>query len=469
MPQFSQLLNEDGLGIKTSARYDTGAATWLADAANYIQNASGVWVPLGESNPMPVKGAALGTPADAAVSDPALEASEIALLKGLIKQLQGDGTADKAAPVKLTGSLPVGTNAIGKVSAADDVKAQPLVVAPTIDLRGKTAGQIFDVPHVARYNLGSVFAIPGGGSEISQAAYVNAGALDGVSYSASTPTNAYYAQQTYSFDVLNALRNNGTIPKSWGVAELKAAIKSLGIIWHGYGVGSNGGVSTNGAKYKLWSESTSQWVEWYSNGSSSPGALGSSNMLLNGNYIDSTGKIHLLVHPTYPSDGIIASIVYSDYVKLDVQLTGEYLQTDVGRALDQSTWALKTALVSRPIEEVVVWNALAITNTTAIYSPTIDLSKYRQVLFIVINTLDQPVKIDVPIDNTNGSTMYWNGSAWAPFQLATIPGSGVGYRHVLNAFNLNLDRPLRQVRCYAKCDTAPLSGSLTLKVWGVPN
>jgi hypothetical protein len=47
--------------------------------------------------------AALGALAAAAVTDPAASASVIALLKGLLKQLQGTGTG--AAPVTLTGSL----------------------------------------------------------------------------------------------------------------------------------------------------------------------------------------------------------------------------------------------------------------------------------------------------------------------------------------------------------------------------
>lgn len=46
--------------------------------------------------------ASIGAKADAAVTDPTLSASEIALLKGLLKQLQGGGTG--AAPVTLNGS-----------------------------------------------------------------------------------------------------------------------------------------------------------------------------------------------------------------------------------------------------------------------------------------------------------------------------------------------------------------------------
>lgn len=51
-----------------------------------------------------VLAALIGAINDAAVVDPAATGSQIALLKGIIKQLQGDGTAGKAAPVKVAGS-----------------------------------------------------------------------------------------------------------------------------------------------------------------------------------------------------------------------------------------------------------------------------------------------------------------------------------------------------------------------------
>jgi hypothetical protein len=47
----------------------------------------------------------LGAVDAAAVIDPTASGSEIALLKGIIKQLQGDGTAGKAAPVSVVESL----------------------------------------------------------------------------------------------------------------------------------------------------------------------------------------------------------------------------------------------------------------------------------------------------------------------------------------------------------------------------
>lgn len=69
--------------------------------------------------------AALGAKADAAVTDPTLSASEIALLKGLLKQLQGGGTG--ALPVSLNGSFAA-------------IKSAPVVGAKTVST---TAAELF--------------------------------------------------------------------------------------------------------------------------------------------------------------------------------------------------------------------------------------------------------------------------------------------------------------------------------------
>lgn len=53
--EFNTGLNADVQKIKTPARYDSNAGTWLMDSANYIKNASGVWVPVSDTDPMPTK------------------------------------------------------------------------------------------------------------------------------------------------------------------------------------------------------------------------------------------------------------------------------------------------------------------------------------------------------------------------------------------------------------------------------
>ena len=94
-----------------------------------ISDGQGHELQLGSNTSLPVSSttieALLGALNSTAVIDPTASGSEIALLKGIIKQLQGDGTAGKSAPVSLTGSLANPTASItigtGAVHSAGDV------------------------------------------------------------------------------------------------------------------------------------------------------------------------------------------------------------------------------------------------------------------------------------------------------------------------------------------------------------
>lgn len=55
MADFSVALNRDLQLVKTSARWDANANTWLHDVANFVLNDSGIWVPVSSTNPMPIK------------------------------------------------------------------------------------------------------------------------------------------------------------------------------------------------------------------------------------------------------------------------------------------------------------------------------------------------------------------------------------------------------------------------------
>lgn len=68
----------------------------------------------------------VGAAADAAITDPATAATMIALLKGLIKQLQGTGTG--AVPAQLTGSI------------AEKASAQDTQVVTTVKAYARAAG-----------------------------------------------------------------------------------------------------------------------------------------------------------------------------------------------------------------------------------------------------------------------------------------------------------------------------------------
>jgi len=53
--QYSKQLNMDLNYVRTPAFYDTNNDEWLMGAAQFVKNASGLWVPVSETNPMPAK------------------------------------------------------------------------------------------------------------------------------------------------------------------------------------------------------------------------------------------------------------------------------------------------------------------------------------------------------------------------------------------------------------------------------
>jgi len=80
--------------------------------------------------------ATIGAKADAAVVDPTLSASEVALLKGIMKQLQGAGSG--AAPIALASGTPTTAtlqNAAGAVGNGTSMDVSGLAVA-TLDVQG---------------------------------------------------------------------------------------------------------------------------------------------------------------------------------------------------------------------------------------------------------------------------------------------------------------------------------------------
>ncbi len=98
---------KDATGTPYIASPDA-SGKYTAASGQWFKNASNIWTPVSAADPLPATDTELqnrlGALLDAAVIDPTASASVIAALKGLIKQLQGDGTAGKSAPVALTGS-----------------------------------------------------------------------------------------------------------------------------------------------------------------------------------------------------------------------------------------------------------------------------------------------------------------------------------------------------------------------------
>lgn len=238
-----------------------------------------------------------------------------------------------------------GVKTVAQGTTAVDVKSsntagQPLI-SRAMDFAGKTAGLTWDIPHVAKLKVGANFDAPATfATEFSATQYGNIAVLDGTPYALSNAVNSNYVQHLFSFDVLAYLKIKGDIPAWWDVTKLKANFKQAIIDLYAWGVGSNAGVSTNGVKVRVWNGTTASWNEWSSHAGSTPTRL-PATAIPNANFIDPNGFIHLNVHPSYPSDGVIPSTIYTDYPRIEVQLYTELQQTNSDRAFDETKKALR--------------------------------------------------------------------------------------------------------------------------------
>lgn len=107
----------------TPAFFEPSLDEYLTLVGSCVKNAAGIWVPVSATNPMPTTAqdgsiVAIGAKGDAAVTDPTLAASEIALLKGLIKQLQ---TGPNLVQLSGSSALPTGASTEAKQDALNAI------------------------------------------------------------------------------------------------------------------------------------------------------------------------------------------------------------------------------------------------------------------------------------------------------------------------------------------------------------
>lgn len=243
----------------------------------------------------------------------------------------------------------------------------------TLDFVGKISGSTVENPNAAKFDGATTFKTPSTFSfEFNQTGAL--ASYEGIiqlsdsktSYSSSS-TNNNYTQQLFSFNVLDDLKRKDTVPTTWTVDDLKRYITGMSAAWTGYGVGANASVVTNGAKVRLWTPGTSAWDSGVNNTTSSPSTI-TRDLTSAGpsGYIDANGAFHILAHSTYPSDGTIASTVYTDYVKLDVTVS-YWEQQGNGIMVEESTTNLLTANQSGVETDTTGFgtNVVTVTRSTA--------------------------------------------------------------------------------------------------------
>lgn len=240
----------------------------------------------------------------------------------------------------------------------------------TTDYAGKVTGDAVTVPHVYKGRNASAFSDPSGfTTEQVQASYDSLCAVDGATAVISNPTNTGYAQALFAFDLLTIAHRQYNIPDNLTVEQFREILKSITVTWVGYGKGANASVETFGATVKAWRSEAGSYATLKTGTASTPESLVHTCITTNAegyrpaDYIDDNGFYNALAHPTYPSDGVIASTIYTDYIKVDMTLEADMLVAD-GRSLSRiGTGACITASAVQSIgsgsETPVVFDRLA--------------------------------------------------------------------------------------------------------------
>lgn len=194
-----------------------------------------------------------------------------------------------------------------------------------LNFLGKVAGSTLENKNKLYNKFDTTFGAPSTfANEQSQTAYDNIGKQDGVLNTLTTNGTGQYAQELYEFD-LSVL--------GLSLSELKKALRKLTVTWVGYGKGDNAGVVGYGVKAKMWDGGvpSPQWWEILSSTSSTPTTLVTGAIANQSNFIDKNQKVYILVHTTYPAGTGSASELYTDYVKLEIELADyvDYVKSNV--------------------------------------------------------------------------------------------------------------------------------------------
>ena len=188
---------------------------------------------------------------------------------------------------------------------------------------GKVAGSTLENRNKLYNKFDTTFGAPSTfANEQAQTAYNNIGKQDGVLNTLTTNGTGQYAQELYEFD-LSAL--------GLSLSELKKALRKLTFTWVGYGKGDKSGVQYYGVIAKVWFASNSGWSTLGKNDTNNPSPISYTISTNLPNFVTNDQKLYILVHTMYPAGTASASELYTDYIKLEVELADyvDYVKSNV--------------------------------------------------------------------------------------------------------------------------------------------
>lgn len=290
------------------------------------------------------------------------------------------------------------------------VMAEKVYNSLVSDFTGKISGSITENPNIAYVAWNNSLVAPNTGGYSDQPLYNLIKTLDGSSYPTTTFINAQIPQQLFQFNLISIFEKTyGTIPAIDKVSWLKSNISSLKVDWTGYGTCPSGNV----AYLDFWNATSNYYhlannglKETYKNTSSSPSLITINSTAPVDNKIDSNGIASYIVY-TLSSDGVTASIIYTDYIKITLTFNNgnnaiEYFTNNSVEMAVQTTSKASANLISMDISPVC----------TALYgaSNSALLSSFKTTSSFDIYAQGYGASNN---DITNGVNYFvWNGSSW---------------------------------------------------------
>jgi hypothetical protein len=226
--------------------------------------------------------------------------------------------ADKRTKIKAEGREGTLISGVGKFT-----KSASLITKA--DFVGKVSGSVTENANKAFYRASSstittLMNPQDSNLETSGSAYSLISGLGGGIYMPSNVNNGVQAQTLFSFNIIEQIeRKMGRIPSdtvAGKVQWIKDNVARLTANWHGFG-GSVGGY---GASFAWWSVTGSSWGNVTSHTSGVVAALVRTISASLTSAIDSNGFVHYLAYTTNPSDGIVPSMLHTDFIECEIEL-----------------------------------------------------------------------------------------------------------------------------------------------------
>jgi len=225
--------------------------------------------------------------------------------------------ADKKTKLKFSDSF-----SVQGVAKFPGVNAKVQAITRTANFENKVSGSTLENPHKVFQGQSTAILSPVSDSwgEQPQVGYNAISKLDGSTLFNGTNVAGRYRQQLFSFNIIEEIeRNLGKIPRNTLAEKIqwcKDNLSALTANWHGYGSGPTG----NKATIQRWRADTSAWIGSVNNTTTANtitkvvSAESNPSIL-----IDANGFIHFVAY-SEPSDGIIDSTIYTDYIELLTEL-----------------------------------------------------------------------------------------------------------------------------------------------------